>query len=144
MRALLALMVVLIVVPTTRAADPDVQNFVDFQIAKLTTYPEAYDKHLETKRPVIVWVRATDAQFDAWVKTKDVAIHCFVNEFTHIKEGYVIGDERNKQFVVLAKGPYVPDMVDRITAALAPPRPRPTQTFTLPLQNCPNGQCPRR
>lgn len=156
-RFLAALVLTMTLVGTGRA--DEVSDFVDFQVAKLVTYADAHDQFTKTKRPVVVWVKATDDQaFDAWRETKDIATHVFVPDFMHVKEGFVVGGEKKGEFVVLTKSGFIKssDMVRTIRNSLTPtpialPASSncpggvcPAATRFLIQSNCPNGQCPRR
>lgn len=153
-RRLVALVVALAVVPTTAFADPEVQNYVEYQNAKLLTYQDAYLEYSKTKKPVVVWVKATDATaYETWKATKSEAIHVFVTDFLAIKEGLVVGGDRKGEFVVLTKTTYGPTekMVETIRKAIAPklvstttddcPNGQCPIRYTIPASNCPNGQC---
>lgn len=84
---------------TSAAHGQTVAEFVEFQRAKHTTYAQAVAQYEKTKKKVCVWVNHED--INVWLDTKDEYIHCFVEKFSVIDRGVVIGGEQDGIFAKL-------------------------------------------
>lgn len=88
--------------------DVDIKNYVQYQSVRQRSYADAVDHFDKTKGLVIVWVGVPDSEetFQAWLDTKDMGYHVFLDTCGDLPKGVTVAGNYQGKFCQLNQLPY--------------------------------------